>query len=139
MKSRAADLAAFREAQVEGLRDLDDDWQPPDSLHAGWRVEERYEDGASYTCMTGLTVFVTRSRELDGRRWVHVSVAHPTRMPKYRELCSVKSWALGDAVKAVEVHAPSREHVNLHVYCRHLWHCLDGDPLPDFSRGLGTI
>ena len=35
---------------------------------------------------------------------------------------------------------PERKfHVNIHPFCLHLWCCLDGDGLPEFSHGLGTI
>jgi hypothetical protein len=28
---------------------------------------------------------------------------------------------------------------NIHPNCLHLFCCLDGDPLPDFTGGMGTI
>jgi hypothetical protein len=46
---------------------------------------------------------------------------------------------IGDGRKAIQVFAPVAEHVNIHEFCLHLWHCLDGDPLPDFTRGGPTI
>lgn len=27
------------------------------------------------------------------------------------------------------------KYINLHPTCLHLWHCLDGDVVPDFARG----
>lgn len=31
------------------------------------------------------------------------------------------------------------KHVNKHPYCLHLWSCLDGPVLPDFTRGSDGI
>jgi hypothetical protein len=44
----------------------------------------------------------------------------------------VKRSFIGDERMAVQVFPRASEHVNIAKYCLHLWHCVDGDPTPDF-------
>jgi hypothetical protein len=110
----------------------------PTVLPVGWRrvrqslFAYRWPDSER-----GLSVVLSVERCDDKKRWLHVSVASPTRMPSYRELCDVKRIFMGPQSKAIEVFAPESEHVNIHPNCRHLWSCLDGDVLPDFRREGG--
>lgn len=67
----------------------------------------------------------------DGRRWLHVSIARPNKMPSYADLARLKTIFIGPD-------APASEHVNIHPHALHLWCCLDGDGLPNFGR-YGTI
>lgn len=133
------DTNAIAAAQEEALAGLDDGWQPP--VASGmWTKTHELEDGAWYqSAATPLAVCVSRCREEDGMRWVHVSVSHPTRVPKYRELVAIKRWALGTDAMAYQVFASDSKHVNFHKFCLHLWSCLDGNPLPDFTHGVGMI
>ena len=79
------------------------------------------------------TVISSVSREMDGKLWLHVSFAHPKRIPNYEEITSVKARFIGKDKYAMMIFPPEEMHVNLHGYCLHLWHCLDGHPLPEFS------
>lgn len=72
--------------------------------------------------------------EADNKRWIHVSYSRPGKMPSYADLVLVKDRFIGAARSAISVHPPKSEHVSLHPYCLHLWHCLDGDGLPDFRH-----
>lgn len=115
------------------------EWDPPVVLPAPWMLEERAEDGARYISpLLGLVAILSLSRELDGRRWLHLSVSHVARLPRWRELVEVKEMLLGD-VYAYQVLPPRVKYVNIHERVLHLWHCLDGEPLPDFTRGGSTI
>lgn len=119
-------------------RKVPDGWLPPEAPVAWHRLEVRI-DGASYRNYTShLTAIISGQVELDGRGWVHLSIAHPKRMPSYEELKIAKERFLGD-VMAYQVFAPRSEHVNLHSRALHLWHCLDGPALPDFTRGGESI
>ena len=40
---------------------------------------------------------------------------------------------------AYQVIPPRDQHVNIHPNVLHLWSCLDGSPLPDFTRGTGSL
>ena len=114
------------------------DWSPPRVVPAGWRALTELCDGMSYTDGK-LTVIISGAREQDGRRWVHLSVSHKDRIPAWRELRRVKDLFLGQDAKAISVLPAEREYVNLHPYVLHLWHCLDGDGLPDFTRNTGSL
>jgi hypothetical protein len=81
-----------------------------------------------------LTLIVTACREKDGRMWVHLSMAGRDRLPTWPELVEARDWLLGSAALALQVIPPRDEHVNLHPFCLHLWHCVDGDPVPDFRK-----
>jgi len=110
-------------------------------LPPGWRLVPPYAwDGAKYERMIdGTTVIMSGATELDGRRWLHVSLANPRRLPPYRDIVEVKELFIGRGKKAIQVFPPRAEHVNIHPNCLHLWHCVDGDPLPDFTRGGKTL
>ena len=87
----------------------------------------------------GLKVLVNSDIYGDGKRWVHLSLSRRDRLPKWKELTMVRDWILGKDAKAIQVIAPASDHVNIHAYCLHMFHCLDGDPLPDFTMGTGSI
>lgn len=109
-------------------------------LPASWRIVEARPDGIKYTqAATGLTVIVSGARELDERRWLHMSLAHPERLPSWNELRDTKRWVLGARVKAVMVLPEETEYVNIHPFCLHLFASIDGNPLPDFTRGSGSL
>ncbi len=112
----------------------------PYVLPVGWKVEERRLDGAMYRHGSArMTVIVSASVERDGRNWLHVSVAHPERMPTWDDLRYVKDIFVGRDRTALQVLPPAAKHVNQHPYCLHLWACLDGDVTPDFTQGGETI
>lgn len=75
--------------------------------------------------------------EADGKIWAHLSVSRPDRCPTHEEMIEIKRDFLGD-LPAVSVWVPTRDHVNVHPNCLHLWACLEGNPLPDF-RKFGQI
>lgn len=87
----------------------------------------------------GLLVVVDCSEKADGKFWTHVSMSHKHKLPSYEDMCEVKSRFIGDDRRAIQVFAPTREHVNIMATCLHLWACEDGDPLPDFTYGEETI
>lgn len=105
-------------------------WIPPPAPRGWTRL------GANiYTNRTTkLKAILSVHRELDGKRWAHLSISHPRRLPTYYEMKRAKLSFLGD-VMAYQVFAPEDEHINIHSSCLHLWHCLDGPVLPDFTLG----
>jgi hypothetical protein len=111
----------------------------PLATPAGWRMIHRGEDGATYQHRSGMTLILSAAVEEDGKRWAHLSIAHPHRLPTWAELVAARDAFFGPEAACVQVLAPKSKHVNIHAYCLHLWRCLDGDPLPDFTRGTGSI
>lgn len=81
-----------------------------------------------------LMVIISGNTERDRKRWIHVSYSRPTRTPSYWDTVRVKRDFIGDDHKAISVHPAKSEHVSIHPFCLHLWHCVDGDGLPDFRH-----
>jgi hypothetical protein len=108
----------------------------PRVLPVGWKVVR--DMPLSYGRDDGLLVLVSGRVEADGKRWLHVSCSRPNRLPNWRDLRDVKELFVGPSRLAVQVFPPKEQHVNIHPYVHHLWHCLDGDPVPDF-RYKGQI
>lgn len=106
----------------------------------GFRLINKWGDGFAYVALRSeLTVIVDAEDKDDGRHWLHVSFSYPDRMPDYYDMKRVKDLFIGPNLKAIMVLPEKREHVNVHPYCLHLFSCLSGDPLPDFTSGMGLI
>jgi len=104
-----------------------------------WRCLERGADGEAWQLM-GLRVIWSVAQELDDRHWLHVSASREVSLPSYSDMAMVKRLVVGPRRMALSVWADDEHHVNLHPNVLHLWTPLDGQwPLPDFTRGLGTI
>lgn len=129
-------IAEARRASFYAGSELD---ARPAYLPPQWRLVDRGGDGAAYKRVDGLAVIASASLQQDGKRWLHVSLSRANRLPSYEDLAHVKRVFVGEDRFAVQVFAPKAQHVNLHAYCLHLWCCLDGHPLPDFSQGTGSV
>jgi hypothetical protein len=114
--------------------------EPPRVLPVGWCVDARKLDGYRLVnSITRMSVIASIAVELDGKRWVHVSVARPDRMPSWEDLVWVKEFVLGRESTALQVIPPRSRYVNQHPFCLHLWQCFDGDVTPDFTQGGNTL
>lgn len=105
-----------------------------------WIETKRLLDGSSYVSKRfKLFVISSKSKELDGYVWQHVSVSRLDRkMPTYEQLKLVKSHFIGDDKMAIQCFPPISNHVNIHKTCLHLWSC-EKDIIPDFTHGMGMI
>lgn len=96
------------------------------------------EDG--FRCVKrGMIVIASIAVELDKKSWLHVSMSFANRIPTYQEMKFVKNIFVGEDKKAIQIFPPESEHVNINSCCLHLWHCLNDDTLPDFTKGTGLI
>jgi hypothetical protein len=115
------------------------DWAKPFVDNASILVWERkrVDDSvvAFQNVLSGMTVLVSGMVEADGKRWLHVSFAYRNRLPTWDDLKEVKETFIGKDKKALQVFPPEAEYVNVNPYCLHLWHCADGDVVPDFTKG----
>lgn len=142
--STRVSLGAIRAAQearsigeVEAWEILDACTSP---LRLPWQCVTTTPDGGVWKNLrTGQAVIASVSREPDGRRWLHVSTSFAARLPSYAELCEVKRLFIGADRRALQLFVPTAEHVNIHPHTLHLWHCVDGDGLPDFTGGTGSV
>lgn len=105
-----------------------------------WKLVEQRSDGEAWVNKSlGLVVISSMAKELDGKFWQHVSLSRKSKVPSYDDMCLVKKLFIGEDKKAIQIFAQKSDHVNIHPYCLHLWHCIDGDSLPDFTHGKGSI
>ncbi len=117
------------------------------AMQRRWKLDHESEDGAKLV-RPDMQAIVTVSRELDGRVWVHLSVSivyhdvmqrrDRVALPAWATLTKARDEFLGPEAKCILVVAPASEHVNINEV-HHLWHCPEGDGLPDFTRGSGSI
>lgn len=56
-----------------------------------------------------------------GEGWEHVSVSREDRPPNWSELERVRKWFWREDETVMQLHVPSKEHVNVHDFCLHLW------------------
>lgn len=106
----------------------------------GWVVVDVSLDGATYDHVNGgKRVIISVSEELDGRRWRHLSMSRRHSIPKWDDLVAAKEAFLGLESKAIQVVPPRSQYVNINPFVLHLFECLDGDILPDFTRGSGSL
>lgn len=111
----------------------------PRVLPVGWTLHTRTDDGAMFLHHSGLSAIMSAAREQDGKRWIHLSIARRSRLPSWEELVAARNVFIGPEKLVVQVLAPAGRHISIHRYCLHLWHCLDGDPVPDFARGGDSL
>lgn len=109
-------------------------------LPDGWTLLKVKDDGFMWFNLNkGLTVISSIAKEQDGKTWLHVSFSRKSRIPDYKDIVLIKRLFIGDNNQAIQVFPKKKDHVNIHPYCLHLWHCIDGCCLPDFTQGMGTI
>jgi hypothetical protein len=110
---------------------VDPRWIERPSRFAGQRMWLNRHERLSVVCSAG--------PQRDGRRWLHFSCAGQSQVPTWEQFVRTKEAFLGPETKAIQVLAPRSQWVSIHPHCLHLWVCLDGDPLPDFTQGSGSI
>jgi len=114
----------------------------PKVLPSGWALIEERVDGNTYkNDFNGAVVLVSAhlAEGNKGKRWIHFSASFRDRLPTHEEMVTWKEIFLGQQTKAISVIPPRREYVNIHPNVLHLWCCLDGDGLPDFTLGSGSL
>jgi hypothetical protein len=95
--------------------------------------------GRAYRSANGLRVITTVATEQDGKAWLHVSVSRVQRLPGWLDLREVKDVFIGRDATALQVLPSSEKYRNQHPFCLHLWHCLDGEVVPDFLDDAGNL
>jgi hypothetical protein len=77
-----------------------------------------------------------------GAGWEHVSVSRKNRCPNWPEMSAIKNLFFGPDATVMQLHVPSRDHINDHPNCLHLWRPTRSDiPRPPcwMVGGIGKI
>jgi hypothetical protein len=109
-------------------------------LTAGWTQRRPGGDGLGMwdNPKLGLRLVQSTAVEQDGYIWSHLSVSTRAQvLPTWEQVRDV-FWIVHPGEHGYIVVAPEAKHVNLREI-HHIWHCMDGPGLPDFTRGGGTI
>lgn len=113
----------------------------PVVLPSYYRVEEDHphENGVAWRGVNAkngpFTVIMSGRIETDGKKWLHVSVAHATRLPSWELLKEIKRIFIGRERQAIQILPNEKNYINKHPYCLHLFCCIDEpDPVPNFVR-----
>ena len=114
--------------------------RPPTILPSHWHeMKCPVPTGRAYTHSNGLRVITTVATESDGKNWLHVSFSRAERLPSWLDLREVKDVFVGREGTALQVIPSTEKYRNQHPFCLHLWHCLDGEVVPDFLDDYGNL
>ena len=111
----------FPESLPEGIRCIEQG-----DHHRAWRVQKNQ--------YRGLLVLADVAIKDDDRLWYHVSFSRSKSIPSYEDCAFIKQTFFGAQRWAIQVFPAQKNHVSFHPNCLHLWHCLEGNPLPEFSK-----
>lgn len=116
-------------------------WQAPDAPDEWEEIDRDVAGGTRYrNRKRGWVAILSCGIERDGRAWLHLSLSHRIRVPRWSELVDAKRLFLGDR-EAYQVIPPKARYVNIDSRVLHLWTLLEtgASALPDFTRGTGSI
>lgn len=126
-----------REAKIQEVAALNEaTFKPANAVPKHYRKIADALDGEAWE-YNGLKV-IRSGEERNGKKWIHVSFSRKSKMPSYDDMVRVKRDFIGEHGKAIMVLPEAKNHVNIHPFCLHLYHCEGDDGLPEFSWG-GTI
>jgi len=113
----------------------------PRILPATWAEDTRFRhpSGGAFARQDGLKVIWTASLENDDKRWIHISCSFSNHIPSWEDLKVVKLLFIGADRYAYQVFPSRAKYVNLHPFVLHLFSCLDGEPMPDFTGGTSSL
>lgn len=108
-------------------------------LPAGWtKHNSRIPDQHVYVRRHGrLGVIGSIGVHDDDKTYVHVSASMVNALPNWKDIKEVKELFIGVDRYAYMIFPPKEFYVNLHKYALHLWSCLDGPVMPEFSQMFG--
>lgn len=113
---------------------------------AGWKLRQAGMDGLGILDNPSRNWRAVDSvcREEDGEIWLHLSMSRfDGHMPSWAQQRDTW-WDFSQGIKGIVVVAPREDHISgaalTTVEVAHVWGCLTKPmPIPDFSRGTGTI
>ncbi|MGD8707111.1 MAG: hypothetical protein PVI88_00325 [Nitrosopumilaceae archaeon] len=105
---------------------------------ANFDLIEKRTDGAMYR-KGNLLVICSCNIENDDKRWWHLSLSRPNRYPPHEEILYIKNLFFGTDKKVIMIFPKKENYINIHKYCFHLFYCVDGDNIPEFSLNGITL
>jgi hypothetical protein len=112
-------------------------------IHSALRDVSRFGPAGYSGRFKDLLFLVTADNQHgDGRWWIHASVSRRDKtLPTWADLQALKHYCIGDDKTAYQVLPAEQNYVHAppsggKTEVLHLWHCMDGDPLPEFSGVL---
>lgn len=108
-------------------------------IPGGWRLLEKWGDYTWRFISTDQLLLLVDETEHDGQVWRHVSISRQRALPSYQDLVRAKNDFIGEEFEAYQVFPRASKHVNIHPFCLHLYSPRTHNPLPDFTRGTGSI
>jgi hypothetical protein len=97
-----------------------------------------YHPGLFFTSNdSSLRVMITEEVH-EGLTFLHVTMSRRSRYPSYEDMQWVKNSFIGKDNQAVQVLPKEGQHVNIHDYCLHLWHCYEKELFPSHST-MSTV
>lgn len=106
------------------------------------RLRKRGQDGVAFSWGVNRTVIVSGRVEDDGRRWLHLSIAHKKRLPRYEEVNTIRRAFAGEDRYSVMVWPPASLYVDIHPTALHIFVCWEADfswLLPEFAGVFGEM
>lgn len=100
----------------------------PRVLPVGWReIRTTVPSARTFLFELGArrSVIVAVEMHPPGRKWIHLSIASPDRLPSWEALKEAKELFLGDR-DVIQWLPRKSEYVNAHPNCLHLWAPFDG-------------
>jgi len=92
-----------------------------------------FSGGATYQYRDGGLRVIITPEYIDGKRWVHVSCWTPQGIPNLFDIAMVKREFIGQGRRAIII-APDCDLDEIKKGDSvHLWHCTEGDGLPDLA------
>lgn len=94
----------------------------------GWHIVQTRADGLAWERLVGekITVIESIAEKSDGKRWLHVSVAKPSKhkMPTYDDVQLMRKLFIGPGRESYMVFPPQSRYVDINPVL-HLFCCLD--------------
>ena len=109
----------------------------PDFPPSDWRIQQEWGDGYVLRHRQGLRVIID-VRFVDQEPWLHVSYSRASRLPSWEDTKQVKADFIGDN-EAIIVLPKVEDYVNIHQFCLHLWHSVNGQTCPNFTANLAGV
>ena len=88
------------------------------AAYFGWTGDHGHGMFRVPSCIDRVILNVVAS---SGEGWDHVSVSRHNRCPNWPEMSQIKELFFKDSEVVMQLHVPSKDHINYHPYCLHLW------------------